>query len=437
MMCEAPDSAAPWTMLTPMPPTPSTRTESPGSIDDGVDRRPDPGLHRTADDARHVERDVAVDADHALFGHDHLVGPRRQAEPPVDRLAATAQTGGAVGQHRGGDRHGVGADVEQPLAAVGAVPTGGVGGQHHMVAEHERAHPGTELDHDTGSLVPDDRRAHRRKGAPHQTDVGVTYTACDDTDPDLTGAGRLQLDVVDDLHRRVRLSGEQRCTHFRTPVTSPGRSPRSAAPRYRRGSVRSDGSRHGPTSPDHGWRNRATSLRSSSTTSNDSGTTITSPHCDRVSGACRNPLEEGHLHDHHLHGHHRRQGPQQRAVRQRVPTEHRGVAGPHAEGVDQLEEDERGEGHRQRCLRLGITETEEHRERADHDHHGRGHDPHKAGARQDHLVTFAWRLVHDARLGRIHAERDRRRPVGDDVHEQDLDRVEGHSADRRSGRPGW
>ncbi|MEI2698599.1 MAG: hypothetical protein V9E94_09675 [Microthrixaceae bacterium] len=187
-----------------------------------VDRRTDAGLDSTTDHARNVEGYVRVDAYRSLFGDDDFFCPPGEPETTKDRLTGTAEPRRAVGEHRRGDRHGVGADAEQPPGAVIAAAARGVGCEHDMITDRQGADTRTGFDYDSGGLVTRDGLTHRRVDAAHDAHVGVTHPAGDDTDPHLARARPLELDVVDDTERGSDL-GEQRCTH-QHPLTPPGRT---------------------------------------------------------------------------------------------------------------------------------------------------------------------------------------------------------------------
>ncbi len=78
-----------------------------------------------------------------------------------------------------------------------------------MVTEAELCHAGAEPAHDAGSLVAEDGRQIASPVPVHVGDVAVTDRAGGDLDPDLAGARRCELDVLD-LERPPELAADGR-----------------------------------------------------------------------------------------------------------------------------------------------------------------------------------------------------------------------------------
>ena len=189
--------------------------------------------------------------------------------------------------------------------------------------------------------------------------------------------------------------------------------------------------------------NAAAGVRPASCASSAQRTTLARPtqisHSSSPSGVVSNAsLRNGQLHDRHLEQGRERDRAPEKPVREQ-PVEGAGAVGARVEAVEELGEHEGRECHRPRLDDVPgaaddpARQPEVEREQRHQRHHGadpEDADPHLGV--DDAVGQPARQPPHDVVGRRVHAERERRRAVGEEVDPEDLRREQRHR-DRLAG----
>jgi hypothetical protein len=173
-----------------MPPTPDDGDDVAGADLGGVDRRPPPGDHATAQQAGPVERDVLLDLDAAGLVDDRVVGEGAEHAHQTQILTLGVMARGAAGDLHAGAHQGT--EVAQVGVASGtgvAATAGRDEAEHDVVAGLEPGHAGADRLDDACTLVPTDDGQLEGEVAGDQVLVGVAHARRRELDEDLTLLG--------------------------------------------------------------------------------------------------------------------------------------------------------------------------------------------------------------------------------------------------------
>src|SRR5215204_309044 len=195
----------------------------------GVDHRADAGGHPAADVADLVEGGVLADLGEGDLREHDEVREGRAAHVVEHRVAVATEAAGAVRHHplslRGADG---GAEVRAPRQAGFALAAFRRVERDDVLADLHRRHAGSDLAHDAGALVAEDRgELSLRIGPRQRVGVGVADAGRHDLDEDLARLWSLELDRLD--RERLRgFPGDGGARLHRLPPTYPLKAAKAA-----------------------------------------------------------------------------------------------------------------------------------------------------------------------------------------------------------------
>lgn len=158
-----------------------------------------PRRHAAGDQAREIERDVAIDHDDRGLVDHRALAERADHTECADLVAPVVTPAIAAVELRPlRDARPLGAEMMQALPAPAAAPAAGNEGERDMVADgdplHRRAHP---LDH-PGRLVAERHRLHRDPALPaYHMVVGAAEADRGDAHQHLGRSGRVEFNALD------------------------------------------------------------------------------------------------------------------------------------------------------------------------------------------------------------------------------------------------
>src|SRR4051812_24711143 len=165
----------------------------------GEDHRADTGGDAAADVADRLERRVLPHLRERDLRHDDEIAESRGAHVVQDGLAADAEAAGRIGHQAAALRPAdLLAEIGLPRQAELALPAFGRVERDHVVVDRDARHAGTDLAHDAGTLVAEDRREEPfRVGARQRVVVGVADAGRLHLDQHFAGARALEVDGLD------------------------------------------------------------------------------------------------------------------------------------------------------------------------------------------------------------------------------------------------
>jgi PAS domain S-box-containing protein len=161
-----------------------------------VEHRPDPRLHRTADQTGDVEREIGRHPDRATSVDHRVLGECRDVQASKEGRPAPGEARAAVLEGVGDDAATLLAQARFAADAPVAGAARGARGQHDRVAERERRHSGADRVDLARGLVTEDDRERRGHVAVHRAQIRMTDPAVTHPHADLAGPRLAQLDVV-------------------------------------------------------------------------------------------------------------------------------------------------------------------------------------------------------------------------------------------------